>query len=164
MEGDGMIKRFSRSARAAVAAAVDEAGLRGDARVGTEHLLLGLLHDPGSAAARTIGVDLETARGALQTMDVDALAAVGIDVSSDATGLPRIVSRRARGRRPFTMAAGAVLRRTLAEAQAHSMRRLEATHLLLALLDCGPRDPATQLLDRLGVDPAVVRSRLSDAA
>lgn len=167
-----MINRFSRSARAAVSAAVDEAGRRGDARVGTEHLLLGLLHDPGSEVARTMGVDLATARGALQTMDVDALAAVGVDVSVDvsvdanidATGLPRLLSKRTHGRRPFTLAAGAALRRTLAEARGRGTRRLEPTHLLLALLDCGPRDPATQLLERLGVDAAVVRSRLSHAA
>jgi ATP-dependent Clp protease ATP-binding subunit ClpA len=161
-----MINRFSRSARAAVVAAVDEAGCRGDARVGTEHLLLGLLHDPGSQAARTLGVDLETARAALQTMDVDALGAVGIDVSADAdvSGLPRPLAMRAHGRRPFTRAAGEALRRTLAEAKGRNARRLEATHLLLALLDCGPRDPATHLLARLGIDASVVRSRLSDAA
>lgn len=165
-----MVKRFSRSARAAVRAAVDEAGRRGDPRVGTEHLLLGLLHDPGSEAACTMGVDLETARAALQAMDVDALAAVGVDVSADAgadadaTGLPKLLAKQAHGRRPFTLAAGAALRRTLDEAKGGSTKRLEATHLLLALLDCGPRDPATHLLGRLGIDASVVRSRLADAA
>jgi ATP-dependent Clp protease ATP-binding subunit ClpA len=155
-----MFHRFSRSARAAVRAAVDEAERRGDARIGTEHLLLGLLHEADSAAARTMGVDLDSARRALQTMDVDALAAVGVEVDE----LPAPRPAPSHRHRPFTAAAGAVLRRTLAEAQHRRARRLEPTHLLLALLDCGPRDPATQLLGRLGVDAAVVRARLSDAA
>lgn len=167
-----MINRFSKSARAAVSAAVEEAGRRGDARVGTEHLLLGLLHDADSPATRSVGVDLESARQALETMDNEALAAVGVDVNADpdgdadddAKGRPRPPTARAHGRRPFTRGAGAALRRTLAEAQARSTRRLEPTHLLLALLDGGPRDPATQLLGRLGVDVSVVRSRLSEAA
>jgi len=159
-----MINRFSTSTRAAVAAAVDEAGRRGDARVGTEHLLLGLLHDPGSAAARSMAVDLEAARGALRAMDVDALAAVGIDVDVDGPGLPGLLTGPAHRRRPFTTAAGAALRRTLAEAQSGNARRLEPAHLLLALLDCEPRDPVRQLLDRLGVDRSLVRARLSEAA
>jgi ATP-dependent Clp protease ATP-binding subunit ClpA len=165
-----MINRFSSSARAAVSAAVEEAGRRGDPRVGTEHLLLGLLHDPDSPATRSMGVDLSSARQALDSMDNDALASVGVDVhadrgeSVDAMGLTRLPMARSSGRRPFTRGAGAALRRTLAEAQARKTRRLEPTHLLLALLDAGPRDPATELLGRLGVDASAVRARLSDAA
>jgi ATP-dependent Clp protease ATP-binding subunit ClpA len=163
-----MINRFSASARAAVSAAVDEAGRRGDPRVGTEHLLLGLLHDTDSPATRSIGIDLRSARQALDSMDNDALAAVGVDVdlnaAGDTTADARIPASRSYGRRPFTRGAGAALRRTLAQAQARNTSRLEPTHLLLALLDGGPRDPATELLGRLGVDAAAVRSRLSDAA
>jgi ATP-dependent Clp protease ATP-binding subunit ClpA len=176
-----MINRFSTSARAAVSAAVEEAGRRGDPRVGTEHLLLGLLHDAESPASRAMGVDLDGARHALDAMDSAALAAVGLDVkadvSADVNADPvaepdpgaddsdkNLARARSYGRRPFTRGAGAALRRTLAEAQARSTRRLEPTHLLLALLDGGPRDPATALLARLGIDPSAVRSRLSDAA
>jgi ATP-dependent Clp protease ATP-binding subunit ClpA len=155
-----MVNQFTRSARAAVQAAVEEAQRRGDARIGTEHLLLGLLHEADSAAVRAVGVDLDTARRALEAMDVDALAAVGIDVG----GLAPVPLTPARGHRRFTAAAKAVMRRTLAEAARRRGRRLESTDMLLALLDCGPRDPAGQLLGRLGVDPSVVRSRLSEAA
>jgi ATP-dependent Clp protease ATP-binding subunit ClpA len=157
-----MFNRFSRSARAAVVAAADEAQRRGDARIGTEHLLLGLLHEADSVAVEAIGVDLDSARRALQTMDVDALAAVGIEV--DAEGLPTVPPTKFAGHRSFTAAARDVLRRTLVEAHRHRARQLSPTHLLLALLDGGPRDPATQLLARLGVDAAVVRSRLAEAA
>jgi ATP-dependent Clp protease ATP-binding subunit ClpA len=157
-----MFNRFSRSARAAVVAAADEAQRRGDARIGTEHLLLGLLHQADSVAVKAIGVDLDSARCALQTMDVDALAAVGIEV--DIEGLPPVPATKFAGHRPFTAGARDVLRRTLVEAQRHRARQLSPMHLLLALLDAGPRDPATQLLAGLGVDAAVVRSRLSEAA
>jgi ATP-dependent Clp protease ATP-binding subunit ClpA len=161
-----MFNRFSRSARAAVVAAADEAQRRGDARIGTEHLLLGLLHQADSVAVEAIGVDLDSARRALQTMDVDALAAVGIevDIGADIEGLPPVPATKFAGHRPFTAGARDVLRRTLVEAQRHRARQLSPTHLLLALLDAGPRDPATQLLAGLGVDAAVVRSRLSEAA
>jgi hypothetical protein len=109
-----------------------------------------------------MGIDLRSARQALDSMDSDALAAVGVDVrlAADADA----DADRAYGRRPFTCGAGAALRRTLAEARARNTSRLEPTHLLLALLDGGPRDPATELLGRLGVDASAVRSRLSDAA
>ena len=157
-----MFNRFSKSARAAVAAAVNEARRRGDTRTGTEHLLLGLLHEADSSAVQAIGVDLDSARRVLQTMDVEALAAVGVEV--DVAELHTRPATRSSGHRPFTAAARDVLRRTLAEAQRRGDRRLESVHLLLALLDCAPRDPACQLLGRLGVDPSVVRARLSDAA
>jgi ATP-dependent Clp protease ATP-binding subunit ClpA len=157
-----MFNRFSRSARAAVVAAVEEAQRRGDARIGTEHLLLGLLHQADSVAVQAIGVDLDSARRALRTMDVDALAAVGVEV--DVEELPMLPPTKSSGHRSFTAASRDVLRRTLVEAQRRRARQLSPAHLLLALLDGDPRDPATQLLSRLGVDAVVVRSRLSEAA
>jgi ATP-dependent Clp protease ATP-binding subunit ClpA len=157
-----MFSQFTRPARAAVRAAADEAKRRGDARIGTEHLLLGLLHEPDGAVVRVTGIDLDSARRALQAMDVDALASVGVEVAAD--GPSPAASEPVRRHRPFTAAARAVLVRTVAQAQGRRARRLESTDLLLALLDCAPRDPAAQLLGRLGVDADVVRSRLSDAA
>ena len=49
----------------------EEARRRGDRRVGTEHLVLGLLREP--EIARLLGCDLEAAREALDAMDHDAL-------------------------------------------------------------------------------------------
>jgi ATP-dependent Clp protease ATP-binding subunit ClpA len=55
-------------------ATLDEARrLAGDAAVGSHHLLLATLNDPQSAAAKaldTLGVNLEQARSALQSVDV----------------------------------------------------------------------------------------------
>ncbi|MFD0885532.1 Clp protease N-terminal domain-containing protein, partial [Streptosporangium algeriense] len=42
-----------------IKAAAEEARQRGDRRIGTEHLLLGLVHDPSSLSARALGVDRE---------------------------------------------------------------------------------------------------------
>ncbi|NEA46962.1 Clp protease N-terminal domain-containing protein, partial [Streptomyces sp. SID10815] len=53
-----MFEQFAAGARAAVTSAVDEAALRGDRRIGTEHLLLGVLHEPG--AVRALGADLDS--------------------------------------------------------------------------------------------------------
>jgi Clp amino terminal domain, pathogenicity island component len=44
-----MVHRMSVSTRAATGHAADEAARRGENRIGTEHLLLGLLHDITSA-------------------------------------------------------------------------------------------------------------------
>jgi hypothetical protein len=51
----------------------EEARRRGDRKVGTEHLLLGLLREP--VLAQALGCDLQTARDALAALDHDALAA-----------------------------------------------------------------------------------------
>ena len=56
----------------------DEAIRRGDRVVGTEHMVLALLADPASPAARALGCDLESARAALDAMDAAALAAIGV--------------------------------------------------------------------------------------
>lgn len=73
-----MFEQFAADAREAVTSALSEATLRGDRRIGTEHLLLGVLHEPSSVQA--LGTDLETARAALDALDRSALAAVGIDI------------------------------------------------------------------------------------
>ena len=157
-----MFNRFSRAAREVVTAAAAEAAGRGDRRVGTEHLVLGLLHEAGSPAARALGVDLQTARGALRAMDLEALSAVGVGL--DTTDLSGSAQARSGGRLPFTSAAKSALQRTLREAVHTKDRRMEPTHLLLALLVCERPDPAADLLARLGVDRAVVRARLEQAA
>src|SRR5262245_29909452 len=59
---------------AVVRSALEEARRRGDRRLSTEHLLLALLYDPAAAPARALGVDLETARAALDALDRAALA------------------------------------------------------------------------------------------
>jgi ATP-dependent Clp protease ATP-binding subunit ClpA len=154
-----VFNKFSTSAREAVALAVTEASKRGGRRVGTEHLLLALLHEPDGVVTRALGVGLDQVRSALDAMDVDALTAVGVD-----TAVVPVVPSRSTGHLAFTSAAKAVLERSLRETIRRKDRRIEPMHLLLGLLRCERPDATAELLERLGVDPAVVRARLSTAA
>ncbi|MGW4346739.1 Clp protease N-terminal domain-containing protein [Streptomyces sp. NPDC004690] len=153
-----MFEQFAAGARAAVTSAVDEASLRGDRRIGTEHLLLGVLHEPG--AARALGADLDSARAALDDLDRCALAVVGIDVQ----GIERAPIPGSRKRAPFTSGARAVLPRALVKTRRAGSRRIAPEHLLLALLDCERPDPAAEVLEHLGTDREAVRERLRATA
>lgn len=151
-----MFEQFAAGARAVVVSALEETRLRGDRRIGTEHLLLGVLHEPGSAAVQSFGADLDTARAALDALDRSALSAIGIDVE----GVDRPPVPVSRKRTPFTSGARSVLPRAVAEVRKGGSRRIEPEHLLLALLDCERPDPAAELIGELGIDPAAVRSRI----
>lgn len=151
-----MFEHFEAGARAAVSGAVEEARLRGDRRIGTEHLLLGILHEPGAAAVRELGIDLEAARTALDDLDQQALAAIGIDVH----GVERPAIPASRKRTPFTSAARSVIPRALAEARQASGRRIAPEHLLLAILDGEQPDPAAELLEQFGIDRPAIRERI----
>jgi len=150
-------RRFTRASALGVQHAVEEAALRGDRRIGTEHLLLGLLHDPAAGPAAALGVDLAAGRDALHALDVDALQAVGVDPG----GFRPLAVGRDKRHRPFTSGAKAVLERTVTTAVRTKGRRIEPNDLLRALLAGQRPDPALDVLDRLGVDPDDVLSRLA---
>jgi ATP-dependent Clp protease ATP-binding subunit ClpA len=155
-----MVKRLSHDARRVVlGAAAEEAGRRGDRRLGTDHLLLGILHDPGSVPAQALGIDLQSARAAEDALDRVALAAVGIDVGG--LGPIREVGR-SRRLPPLTSGARAVFKRATEGARPRKSGRIETRHFLLALLERKRPDPAAELLHELGVDPVAVRGRLAD--
>ncbi len=144
----------------------EEARRRGDRKVGTEHLILGLLHEP--VPAQALGCDLQTARDALDAMDHDALAAIGIGAAFNAPPIPidepiRRSARAAfkaalRDRSPMTPAA-----KTAMEDAYKETRRGHGAgpqQVLLTLLELKPPDPAAELLAALGVDRAAARQRL----
>ncbi|GAA1754488.1 Clp protease N-terminal domain-containing protein [Streptomonospora arabica] len=141
-----------------VTAAREEARQRGAKRMGTEHLLLGLLHETGSASVRALGVDLEAAYAALEELDREALHAIGVDVGDLAPAL----SAPARTAPPLTSTAQAVLSQAVKNAKART-RDIDTVHLLHVLLDRKRPDPAAELLARLGVDRGVVRGRLQES-
>ena len=66
--------------------ASEEARRRGDRRTGTDHVLLGLLEDPSIEVA--LGVSLQQARQALDSLDQEALGALGMASGTDAPPLP----------------------------------------------------------------------------
>jgi ATP-dependent Clp protease ATP-binding subunit ClpA len=144
-----VFERFARDARSAVVEAVEEARRRGDRRVGTDHLVLGMLH--GDAATRILGTSLDAAREADARLDAAALAAIGLDVDAEPAGWA-VTSRMKRT--PFSSGAQDALKVALTHAVSERSRSLEARHLLRALLERQAPDPAAALLAALGVDAA----------
>jgi ATP-dependent Clp protease ATP-binding subunit ClpA len=139
----------------------EEATRRGDRRIGTDHLLLALLRDAAAPPARALGVTLAEGRAALDSLDREALAAVGVHID----GLP-LTTGAARGRRWITLNSAA--RATVVGAKEASERerrgrRMEPRHLLSALLGGRHPDPAADLLSALGLEGAGVRERLAAA-
>ncbi len=160
-----MVRRLSADARRQVlTSAAQEARRCGDRRIGTDHLLLGLLDEPNSLATRILGVDLESARGTSAGLDRAALAAIGLEVGD--VGHLRPPPRPVRPRRlpPLTSGARAVLKRSIIEARAAGARSIESRSLLLGILACKCPDPAAELLAALGIDPAEARDRLGRSA
>jgi ATP-dependent Clp protease ATP-binding subunit ClpA len=162
-----MVIRLSADARKIVlTSAAQEARRRGDRRLGTDHLLLGLLHDPDSGVARAVGVDLDAARAALDALDRSALAAVGVEVEVEVASLaapppPHSLARRLL---PLTSGARAVLKRTVEQTRQAGTARIESRQFLLALLDRESPDPAAELLATLGVDRSQIRRRLEESS
>lgn len=140
----------------------EEARRCGDRRVGTDHLLLGLLHD--SAIVSVLGVSLDQAREALDALDRVALDSLGLAVSLEAPPLAmrRVPSRptlRAvlKDRLPMTPAAKEAL-----EEASRPMRRggrVTALDVLVRLLDTKSPDPIVELISQLNVDADAVRAR-----
>ena len=139
---------------ATFADAQDEARRRGDRKVGTEHLLLALLHDPASATA--MGCDLASARTGLEALDAMALTAVGLGGLPSAAPIPG----RERGRLPLTPAGKAVIVDAMHERDG---QRLGPAHVLVALLGRRRPDPAAELVAALGLDVNAIRGRLAQA-
>ncbi|OXM63851.1 Clp protease N-terminal domain-containing protein [Amycolatopsis vastitatis] len=141
---------------AVLTAALEESRRRGDRRLGTEHLLLGLLHDPGSALA--LGIGLADARAALDRLDRAALTALGIEVEGlRPAEVPPRHGKLTLG--AFTSSARAVVN----EAIRGTPRPRDPARLLRVLVDLAPPDPAAELLVELGADREAVRRRLDSA-
>jgi hypothetical protein len=144
----------------------EEARRRGDRKVGTEHLILGLLREP--VLAQALGCDLQTARDALDAMDHDALAAVGIGASFNAPPIPidEPIKRPSRptlkavlrDRLPMTPAAKTALEKSYKERRpGHHIGPQQA---LRTVLELKPPDPAAELTAALGIDRAAAQQRL----
>jgi ATP-dependent Clp protease ATP-binding subunit ClpA len=144
--------------------ASEEARRRGDRRTGTDHVLLALLEDPSTEAV--LGVSLQQARQALESLDQDALGALGMGSDTDAPPLPmRAVPKRPtiravmkKDRLRMTPAA-----KKLLEEAVKPMRRktqVTAQQVLAQILTLQPPDPAAVLLGALGVNTSEVRRRL----
>lgn len=136
-----MFERFTEPAMRVVTLAQDEARMLDHDRLGTEHLLLGLLREGHGAAARSLA---------------------SLDVSVDAVRphVEQTPGRRGRkdpsGHIPFTPHTKKVLELSLRESVRLGEARIGTEHILLGLIredGC----TATRILVSLGADPDQVR-------
>jgi ATP-dependent Clp protease ATP-binding subunit ClpA len=156
-----MFLRLSEDARELVLTkAAEEMHRTGANSIGTDHILLGVLHDPASGAADALGIDLEMARAARAALDRAALTAVGIAANDldFAVETPSV-----HGLPPLTSGARTVFRQAIGLARPAKTGQIRARHFLKALLLCEWPDPAAQLLRALNIDLAAARARLEIA-
>ncbi|HEV3268518.1 MAG TPA: Clp protease N-terminal domain-containing protein [Acidimicrobiales bacterium] len=144
--------------------ASEEARRRGDRRTGTDHLLLSLFEDPSIDVV--LGVSLQQARQALESLDQDAMVALGLGSGTDAPPLamrtvpkkPRIRDIAQKDRLRMTPAAKKVLEDAVRPSRHKS--QVTAQQVLAQILTLRPPDPAAALLGALGVNTSEVRRRL----
>ncbi len=169
-----MFERFTHAARSVVVHAQEEAREARAERLGTEHLLLGLLHEEGEAVAHRMaghGVDRAAVLAALDRyrragagpeLDADALDSIGIDLDAvrekvEATFGPGALDRPgrggapARGHIPLTPRAKKAIELGLREAIALRSKEIRPGHLMLGLLRDGGGLGA-RALSEAGVD------------
>ena len=144
--------------------ASEEARRRGDRRTGTDHLLLALLEDPPVEVV--LGVSLQQARQALESLDHQALGALGMVSGTDAPALPmRAVPKKPRLRdvaKKDRLRMTPAAKKVLEEAVKPNRRGLQVTaqQVLAQILALQPPDPAAVLLGALGVNTSQVQRRL----
>jgi Clp amino terminal domain, pathogenicity island component len=133
------LERYTERARRAVALAREEAASEGAARVGSEHLLLGLLHESdGSAAA------------AFREWHIEL---------GDPTRLERLQAERDQvgPTLPFDFSAKSALHLAAMEADAWEQGRIGTDHLLVALT-ASNRTEAARILRHQQVSPRWLRT------
>jgi ATP-dependent Clp protease ATP-binding subunit ClpA len=139
------LRGFAADARRAVTLAEVEACGLGHDRVGTEHLLLGLLANEGSGAARVLsdaGVTIAAARHKVS----EALGTAPGDANRLARPLPR------------TARAARALGRSVRFSHARHADAVGSEHVLLGVLDV--EGTAGQVLRGLGLDVERLRASL----
>ncbi len=135
-----MFERFTDRARRVVVLAQEEARLLNHNYIGTEHILLGLIHEGEGVAAR-------------------ALEELGIDLDSVRTQVVEIIgqgSQAPTGHIPFTPRAKKVLELSLREALQLGHNYIGTEHILLGLIREG-EGVAAQVLVKLGAELTKVR-------
>ena len=138
-----MFERFTDRARRVVVLAQEEARMLNHAHIGTEHLLLGLVHEGQGVAAR-------------------ALEALGISLEAVRREVEEIIGRGERpasGHIPFTPRAKKVLELALRESNQLGHEYIGTEHILLGLLREG-EGVAAQVLVKMGTDLNRVRQQV----
>ncbi len=140
-----MFERFTDRARRVIVLAQEEARMLNHNYIGTEHILLGLIHEGEGIAARaleSLGVTLAEVREQVQ----DIIGA-GPQASS--------------GHIPFTPRAKKVLELSMREAIQLNHSYIGTEHILLGMVRAN-EGVANQILTKLGAEPAQVRQAVMD--
>ena len=138
-----LFERFTDRARRVVVLAQEEARLLNHNYIGTEHILLGLIHEGEGVAAKaleSLGISLEGVRGQVEEL-------IGQGGSSPS------------GHIPFTPRAKKVLELSLREALQLGHNYIGTEHILLGLIREG-EGVAAQVLVKLGADLSRVRQQV----
>ncbi len=138
-----MFERFTDRARRVVVLAQEEARLLNHSYIGTEHILLGLIHEGEGVAAKaleSLSISLEAVRNQVEEI-------IGQGGSSPS------------GHIPFTPRAKKVLELSLREALQLGHNYIGTEHILLGLIREG-EGVAAQVLVKLGADLSRVRQQV----
>jgi ATP-dependent Clp protease ATP-binding subunit ClpC len=140
-----MFERFTDRARRVVILAEEEARMLNHNYIGTEHILLGLIHEgegPAAKALTGLGISLDAVRQQVE----------------ETIGKGKVVSS---GHIPFTPRAKKVLELSLRESKQLGHSHIDTEHILLGLLREG-EGAAAQVLQTLGADLNRVRQQVVD--
>src|SRR5580692_2071991 len=143
VRSDEMFERFTDRARRVVVLAQEEARMLNHNYIGTEHILLGLIHEGEGVAAKaleSLGISLEAVR-----QQVEEIIGQGQQAPS--------------GHIPFTPRAKKVLELSLREALQLGHNYIGTEHILLGLIREGD-GVAAQVLVKLGADLNRVRQQV----
>ena len=138
-----MFERFTDRARRVVVLAQEEAKMLNHNYIGTEHILLGLIHEGEGVAAKaleSLGISLDAVREQVQ------------DIIGQGQQQPT-------GHIPFTPRAKKVLELSLREALQLGHNYIGTEHILLGLIREG-EGVAAQVLTKLGADLNRVRQQV----
>ena len=145
-----MFERFTDRARSVLVLAQQEARQLHHTAIGTEHLLLGLIHEDGGVAAKAL-MSLDISLDAVRDGVEEARASAGENTGQDetpATGTPA-----------FTRRAKKVLELALREALQLGHSHIGTEHILLGLVREG-EGVGAQVLQSLGADLSRVREQV----
>src|SRR5438128_6825181 len=138
-----MFERFTDRARRVVVLAQEEARMLNHNYIGTEHILLGLIHEGEGVAAKaleSLGISLEAVRQQVE------------EIIGQGQAAPT-------GHIPFTPRAKKVLELSLREALQLGHNYIGTEHILLGLIREG-EGVAAQVLQKLGADLNRVRQQV----
>jgi ATP-dependent Clp protease ATP-binding subunit ClpC len=141
--GYDMFERFTDRARRVVVLAQEEARMLNHNYIGTEHILLGLIHEGEGVAAKaleSLGISLEAVRSQVE------------EIIGQGQAAPT-------GHIPFTPRAKKVLELSLREALQLGHNYIGTEHILLGLIREG-EGVAAQVLQKLGADLNRVRQQV----